>query len=56
MEDEDVFSFRLPSALAEDVRKYARKRYGQKSGSIKKFVIDAFKNEIKLAKEEETEE
>ena len=52
MEDEEVFSFRLPAEMAEDVRKYARKRYGQKAGSIKKFVIDAFKNEIKLAKEE----
>ena len=46
MADDEVFSFRIPSQLAEDTRKYARERYGQKAGSIKKFVIDALTNEI----------
>lgn len=51
MAEDEVFSFRIPSDLAEEARKYARERYGQKAGSIKKFLIDAIQNEINIEKE-----
>jgi hypothetical protein len=47
---DEVFSFRIPTELAENARKCARKRYGQKAGSIKKFMVDAITNEIEREK------
>ena len=53
MSKTEVFSFRVSEKVAEDVRIYARKRYGQKAGSIIKFVTDALVNEINIEKAKE---
>jgi acyl carrier protein len=47
---EEQFSVRIPTELANNVRKTARKTYGDKAGAIKKFVISAFENEIEKSK------
>ncbi|AEG18699.1 hypothetical protein [Methanobacterium paludis] len=50
---DEQFSVRIPQDLAAEVRKYSRQEYGEKAGSIKKFVINAFETEISRIKSKE---